>query len=145
VAALTGVKSPAEALTALEPLSGKHPERVGPGALVIQPGPERRRTSSHYTPRSLSEPIVRKTLDPLIRCMGDKPSSSDILSLKICDPAMGSGAVLVAACRYLADHVVAAWTREAAEETAALKGIGPAPAGGKKTKLEILNDSGDDA
>src|SRR6185312_12872060 len=30
----------------------------------------------------------------------------------ICDPAMGSGAFLVEACRYLADQVVAAWTRE---------------------------------
>ncbi|HXS16480.1 MAG TPA: hypothetical protein VN764_04810, partial [Polyangiaceae bacterium] len=47
--AIKTAKSPAEALTALEPLAGKHPERVGPGALVIQPGPERRRTSSHYT------------------------------------------------------------------------------------------------
>src|ERR1019366_8369159 len=30
------------------------------GQLVLQPGAERRRTSSHYTPRSLSAPIVRR-------------------------------------------------------------------------------------
>ena len=142
--ALKDAKSATDALTALEPLSGRIPERVQPGALVIQPGPERRRTSSHYTPRSLSEPIVRKTLDPLVRCMGERPSSESILSLKICDPAMGSGAFLVAACRYLADHVVAAWTREAAQETGALTGIGKAPAGGGKTKLELLNDAQED-
>jgi hypothetical protein len=44
--------------------------------------------------------------------MGDSPPSDRILDLKICDPAMGSGAFLVEACRFLADHVVAAWTRE---------------------------------
>jgi hypothetical protein len=99
-------------LEVLEPFSGKNPERALPGALVIQPGPERRRTSSHYTPRSLSEPIVKRTLEPLIAAMDQPPSSEALLNLVICDPAMGSGAFLVAACRYLADHVVAAWTRE---------------------------------
>ena len=44
--------------------------------------------------------------------MGDAPASERVLSLKVCDPAMGSGAFLVEACRFLADHVVAAWTRE---------------------------------
>jgi hypothetical protein len=39
-------------------------------------------------------------------------SERRILSLKVCDPAMGSGAFLVEACRFLADHVLAAWTRE---------------------------------
>lgn len=82
------------------------------GQLVLQPGAERRRTSSHYTPRSLSAPIVRRTLEPLLACMGDAPESERILQLKICDPAMGSGAFLVEACRFLGDHLVAAWTRE---------------------------------
>ncbi|MGH8580077.1 MAG: DNA methyltransferase [Gammaproteobacteria bacterium] len=84
-----------------------------PGRFVLQPGPERRRTRSHYTPRSLSAPIVRKTLEPLLNAMGDTPNSGQILDLKVCDPAMGSGAFLVEACRLLADQVVAAWTREA--------------------------------
>ena len=79
---------------------------------VLQPGSERRRTSSHYTPRSLSAPIVRRTLEPLLAVMGEAPASERILELKVCDPAMGSGAFLVEACRFLADHVVAAWTRE---------------------------------
>lgn len=87
--------------------------------LVLQPGTERRRTSSHYTPRSLSEPIVRRTLEPLLAVMGDAPASERILNLKVCDPAMGSGAFLVEACRFLADHVLAAWTREAKVEAIA--------------------------
>jgi hypothetical protein len=89
------------------------------GQLVLQPGTERRRTSSHYTPRSLSEPIVRRTLEPLLAVMGDAPASERILNLKVCDPAMGSGAFLVEACRFLADHVLAAWTREQKIETIA--------------------------
>ncbi len=82
------------------------------GRLVLQPGPERRRTSSHYTPRSLSGPIVRRTLEPLLAVMGEAPPSERILNLKVCDPAMGSGAFLVEACRYLAGEVVKAWGRE---------------------------------
>ncbi len=93
-----------------------------PLQIVLQPGVERRRTSSHYTPRSLSEPIVRRTLEPLIGAMTQvdgTPPSERLLDLKICDPAMGSGAFLVAACRFLADQVVAAWTREGRMEAVA--------------------------
>jgi hypothetical protein len=85
--------------------------RVGAGRLVLQPGDERRRSGSHYTPRSLTERIVRRTLEPLLKCLGHTPTPEQILSLKICDPAMGSGAFLVETCRHLADHLVQAWTR----------------------------------
>ena len=90
----------------------KGTETAQPDRLVVQPGAERRRTSSHYTPRSLSAPIVRRTLEPLLATMGPEPSSERLLQLKVCDPAMGSGAFLVEACRFLGDQVVAAWTRE---------------------------------
>src|SRR6185295_14248846 len=113
-AELKAARDEAAVLTALDRIALRKVARRGAGQLVLQPGEERRRTSSHYTPRSLSEPIVRRTLEPLLRAMSDKgePSSRQLLSLKICDPAMGSGAFLVEACRFLADHVVAAWTRE---------------------------------
>jgi len=81
------------------------------GQLVLQPGEERRRTGSHYTPRSLTEKVVKRTLEPLLACLGKEPTVDPILDLKICDPAMGSGAFLVAACRELAGEVVQAWTR----------------------------------
>lgn len=81
------------------------------GQYILQPGTERRRSGSHYTPRSLTAPIVSKTLQPLLRCLGETPSAEQILELKICDPAMGSGAFLVECCRQLADEVVAAWGR----------------------------------
>ena len=81
------------------------------GRLVLQPGEERRRTASHYTPRSLTEKVVRRTLEPLLACLGPERTAEQILQLKICDPAVGSGAFLVAVCRELASEIVAAWSR----------------------------------
>lgn len=111
-AKLKGAKTEEEVLEILEAVRVKGTERAAAGRLVLQPGSERRRTSSHYTPRGLSAPIVKRTLEPLLAAMGGTPSSERLLNLKICDPAMGSGAFLVEACRFLGDQVVAAWTRE---------------------------------
>jgi hypothetical protein len=118
-AAVQAAASPEEVLAALETVRVKNTQRARPGQLVIQPGEERRRTSSHYTPKSLTGPIVRRTLEPLLASMGPEPPSELILSLRICDPAMGSGAFLVEACRFLADQLVAAWTREGRTELVA--------------------------
>lgn len=85
--------------------------RASPGHLVLQPGEERRRTGSHYTPRTLTEKVVKRTLEPLLKCLGEARTAEQILQLKICDPAMGSGAFLVAACRELAKEIEAAWQR----------------------------------
>ena len=82
---------------------------VATGDIYLQPTEERRRSGSHYTPRSLTEPIVRTTLDPVLQQLGENPTPEQILNLKICDPAMGSGAFLVEACRYLGDALVKAW------------------------------------
>jgi N-6 DNA Methylase len=79
------------------------------GSPVLQPTDERRRSGSHYTPRSLTAPIVEKALEPILRRMGDKRTPEQILALKVCDPAMGSGAFLVEACRALAGHLTRAW------------------------------------
>lgn len=79
------------------------------GAVFLQPTEERRRSGSHYTPRSLTEPIVRTTLRPILERLGEKPTPQQILDLRVCDPAMGSGAFLVEACRLLAERLVKAW------------------------------------
>ena len=84
------------------------------GTPVLQPTPARRRSGSHYTPRSLTEPIVRTALRPVMVMLGDDPSPEAILELKVLDPAMGSGAFLVEACRQLADALVASWSRRGA-------------------------------
>ena len=89
------------------------PDLVPRGAMVLQPSEERRRSGSHYTPRELTEPIVRTTLDPILARLreadGRPPRPEAILDLKVCDPAMGSGAFLVEACRYLGDALVESW------------------------------------
>ena len=89
------------------------PDIAPSGALVLQPNEERRRSGSHYTPRELTEPIVRHTLAPLLDRLrgedGRAPTPEQILDLKICDPAMGSGAFLVETCRQLADALIDAW------------------------------------
>jgi hypothetical protein len=113
-AAIKAAKKPDEVLATLEGVKKPGTTRNPPGRLVLQPGPERRRTSSHYTPRSLSEPVVRRALEPLLAAMGGAPTAEQLLELRICDPAMGSGAFLVEACRFLADQVVAAWARDPA-------------------------------
>ncbi len=59
---------------------------------------DRKTTGSFYTPRSLTEFVVRRTLRPLV----ENTTPDGLLALRILDPAMGSGAFLVAACRYLA-------------------------------------------
>jgi len=58
----------------------------------------RKETGTFYTPQPLAEFVVRRTLSPLVR----GATTDDILSLRVVDPAMGSGAFLVAACRFLA-------------------------------------------
>ncbi len=90
---------------------GLDPEVWNAGALYLQPTEERRSSGSHYTPRELTEPIVRTTLKPQLDALagGKTPAVEQILSLRVCDPAMGSGAFLVESCRFLADALNQAW------------------------------------
>ena len=88
------------------------------GAFVVVMGIDRRETGTHYTPKSLTEKVVEETLTPLVY---DGPargapkeswtlkSPAALLDLKVCDPAMGSGAFLVQACRFLSARLVEAW------------------------------------
>lgn len=85
------------------------PHVVPIGAMTLQPSDERRRSGSHYTPRSLTEPIVRTTLRPVLQRLGDRPTPEQIMALKVCDIAVGSGAFLVETCRQLGDELVKAW------------------------------------
>jgi hypothetical protein len=69
-----------------------------PGALTLVRAGHRKATGAFYTPRALTEYLVRRALAPVAQ----DASSERILALRVLDPAMGSGAFLVAACRYLA-------------------------------------------
>ncbi len=81
------------------------------GTPILQPTGERRRTGSHYTPRSLTTPIVKYALEPAFNRLGPDAKPDQVLDLKVCDPAMGSGAFLVEACRALGERLVSAWAR----------------------------------
>ena len=81
------------------------------GTPILQPTDERRRTGSHYTPRSLTAPIVKYALEPAFERLGPDATPDQVLDLKVCDPAMGSGAFLVEACRAIGDRLVKAWER----------------------------------
>jgi hypothetical protein len=94
------------------------------GAFVVVLGADRRETGTHYTPKSLTERIVEETLTPLVydgpahaapRAEWKLKTPEQLLDLKVCDPAMGSGAFLVQACRFLSARLVEAWAIE--EET----------------------------
>ncbi len=89
------------------------------GAFVVVLGADRRESGTHYTPKSLTEKIVEETLAPIVyggpaegsaREDWTLKSADELLNLKVCDPAMGSGAFLVQACRWLADRLVEAWS-----------------------------------
>jgi len=77
------------------------PARQGAVVTLTRTGMARKVSGSFYTPRSLTDFLVRRTLAPLV----EGRSSRDILALRVLDPAMGSGAFLVAACRYLTDRL----------------------------------------
>jgi hypothetical protein len=92
-------------------------------SFMVTLGADRRETGTHYTPKPLTESIVTTTLEPVVYVgpAEGKPreewalkSSREILDLKVCDPAMGSGAFLVQVCRYLGEKLVESWLHEEA-------------------------------
>jgi hypothetical protein len=104
------------------------------GSLVVTQVGDRRGTGTYYTPRKLAEEIVEYTLAPL--CYSPGPTdgaepadwqvrpAAELLGLKVLDPAMGSGAFLVSACRCLAERLVEAWERDGYPDQA-LSALGP--------------------
>lgn len=88
------------------------------GSVFVTAGTDRRSSGTHYTPRSLTEPIVQYALEPLVyagpaeglsRGQWKLKPAKELLALKICDMACGSGAFLVQVCRYLAARLLEAW------------------------------------
>lgn len=106
---------------------------VPDGGLYVTAGTQRRDTGTHYTPRALTQVLVSATLEPHVY---DGPSqglpreewrlrsAGELLSLKICDMTMGSGAFLVQTCRYMADRLLEAWAQA---DEAEIKPFAPLP------------------
>jgi hypothetical protein len=115
-------------LARLRPFTGlirkdsfERPLVVLSGSVYVTAGNTRRSTGTHYTPPSLTVPIVQHTLEPMVyvgpaegwpREQWKLKSPKTILDLKVCDMAMGSGAFLVQVCRYLSERLVEAWENE---------------------------------
>jgi hypothetical protein len=91
-------------------------------SLFVTQALDRRDSGTYYTPRQLAEEVVQHALDPLAYSpgpaeVGDRDAwrlrpAAELLDLKIADIAMGSGAFLVATCRYLAARLQEAWEAE---------------------------------
>jgi hypothetical protein len=96
------------------------------GSMYVTQTGAKRDSGTAYTTKELADEVVEHALAPLVYSPGPADgaepadwklrSSAELLELKICDPAVGSGAILVAACRYIADRLVEAWTIEGASE-----------------------------
>jgi len=109
------------------------PVVIRKGSVFVTAGTDRRSSGTHYTQKSLTEPIVQYTLEPLVYIgpAEGKPkeewklrSAKELLDLKICDEACGSGAFLVQACRYLSELLVEAW-EDAEKRHPSVPGITP--------------------
>jgi type I restriction-modification system DNA methylase subunit len=92
-------------------------QRTRSGKIHLASVRGRRKTGTHYTPTRVAEALVRSTLDSLVFAnpagqelegRNVRPAH-ELLAIRICDPACGSGILLIEACRYLADRLVEAW------------------------------------
>ncbi len=101
-----------------------YPVVIPQGSVFVTAGTDRRSSGTHYTPRELTEPIVKYTLEPLVyvgpaeglpKAEWKLKPSRELLDLKICDMACGSGAFLVQACRYLSERLLEAWEQSEKE------------------------------
>jgi hypothetical protein len=83
---------------------------------------ERKATGSYYTPDYIVKYIVKNTIEPVIEkkkleWLGtSRPFADYLLSIKVLDPAMGSGHFLVEATDQLARWLVSAWETARPEE-----------------------------
>jgi hypothetical protein len=87
-------------------------------------GQERRSTGSYYTPDPLVRALVESALDPVLEArLANAKTAAEreraILSLKVIDPAAGSGHFLLAAARRLAQELARVRTGESEPPPAA--------------------------
>ncbi len=94
-----------------EALLGTKIVRTGPDRRRLTLGRARKRSGSFYTPETLTAAVVAQALAPhMNRARGLDPESCEAywLDLRVCDPALGTGAFLVEACRQLAHEIAGA-------------------------------------
>lgn len=82
-------------------------ESISPGRFYLRVGLGRKASGSYYTPHPFVTFLVEETLDPQLaeRSPKEDPQPGKILTLRVLDPAMGSGHFLVEVCRFLGDRL----------------------------------------
>ncbi|WP_293996815.1 Eco57I restriction-modification methylase domain-containing protein [Sphaerotilus sp.] len=81
---------------------------VKKGDVYLKSASNSRKTSaSYYTPTSLSEPLVKASVDRALSAAGVQAQGKALMDLKILDNACGSGHFLVEALNYLTDLALA--------------------------------------
>ena len=89
--------------------------REGIFSFKLVAGSDRKTTGSFYTPPELVGQLIKSALEPVIeeRLGTTTESEAALLSLKVCDPACGSGHFLLAAARRIGKELARVRTGEA--------------------------------
>ena len=93
------------------------PDAAGRPAFQLVAGSERKSTGSFYTPPDLVAELVKSALTPVLEerlkpCVTRTERERAVLSLRVCDPACGSGHFLLAAARRLGKELARIRTDE---------------------------------
>lgn len=93
------------------PLTGETKPVLHPaGSFVYRlAGRERQQSASYYTPEVLTRFVVSQALEELL---DESTTAADILTMTVCEPALGSGAFAIEAVRQLAEEYLARRQKE---------------------------------
>jgi hypothetical protein len=106
--ALSSATTEADAVERLLAWNPRRVEAKAGGDFVVGGGSSRRRAGAHYTPPVISRAALERALAPLV----EGRTSAELLTLTICDPAMGAGDFLREAALFLSEALQRAWSGE---------------------------------
>jgi len=109
-----------------ESLLDFHPQvnlSQGKYEFLLVSGSDRKTTGSYYTPRELVGQLVKSVLEPVIseKLNGSDDPQKALLSIKVCDPACGSGHFLLAAARRIGTELARLRTKEVSPNVSDLR------------------------
>ncbi|MGO3233556.1 MAG: DNA methyltransferase [Microbacterium sp.] len=106
--------APADFIRMTDQTTGeRRPRRYSGGEFVFRlSGRERQTSASYYSPEVLTKFVVSQALEELLDQDGSVTTAEEILSLSVCEPALGSGAFAIEAVRQLAEQYLDRRERE---------------------------------
>ena len=101
----------------VDPITGETKPALHPaGSFVYRlAGRERQQSASYYTPEVLTRFVVSQALEELLDQNDVVTTAADILTLTVCEPALGSGAFAIEAVRQLAEEYLTRRQKELGE------------------------------